>query len=720
MKKTIITTFLCMSSIVGYDNVAKADYITDYNTSVMDTVFQKNMFNFDIMPETSNYSLPTIDKNISTQNITELDYTAELLSYKKNSQNFLIFYSLDENKIPTELFRIKLEKSGSGKIVDRSLLNTIKPNTTLIMNVMSFDIKNGKIENTKYSKTSKEYYTQKTINLIVKEGDKKVVTKTVTLINEPKDGKVLVIPYELEKYHKPDKYYSYTNEKVTVDGQEYNINNLEIPFNAKEIVLDLAKNEEYWQKVSVTFPSKFKDKNTEYSVKKNTTIGEFVKETKLPQEFDKNSDYIFDGYYLDDKKVTQNDTTQIKEGQNIKAVFKTKVVLDNGKDKKEETLLTGQKLSELNTSYFEKDKYYIENYTLYDKETNEKIKDISNLQDEVIDNSVIVKANYKEKQHTLSVRQDDYNKRFGRVDSSVSDKDFTWSEVKPVGELLKELRSKIKPSTGYETVFRINKNVVKDSDYITKDAVLEIYFKKNESDWVTVRFNGRGIDKFLSDGQEMLANTRIDTMINLPSSTGETSREFLGWRADDDYLIVGEDSKTKRVSKEKLLQTNELGAVVTEKGKNLEFTAVYREIFKVEFSKTETGNILIAKNNSNILEVDEYNSIGDSTKDNKLIIYPRAGYKLSYFTADKNVKVKVDKGTKEIFAGQKIEEEDIYNIIPTSDIKLTPVFEFSLCPTDLKEMAENNKIKTAEDALTLEFESKEDIRNILGPLYYLR
>ena len=720
MKKTIITTFLCMSSIVGYDNVAKADYITDYNTSVMDTVFQKNMFNFDIMPETSNYSLPTIDKNISTQNITELDYTAELLSYKKNSQNFLIFYSLDENKIPTELFRIKLEKSGSGKIVDRSLLNTIKPNTTLIMNVMSFDIKNGKIENTKYSKTSKEYYTQKTINLIVKEGDKKVVTKTVTLNNEPKDGKVLVIPYELEKYHKPDKYYSYTNEKVTVDGQEYNINNLEIPFNAKEIVLDLAKNEEYWQKVSVTFPSKFKDKNTEYSVKKNSTIGEFVKETKLPQEFDKNSDYIFDGYYLDDKKVTQNDTTQIKEGQNIKAVFKTKVVLDNGKDKKEETLLTGQKLSELNTRYCERDKYYIENYTLYDKETNEKIKDISNLQDEVIDNSVIVKANYKEKQHTLSVRQDDYNKRFGRVDSSVSDKDFTWSEVKPVGELLKELRSKIKPSTGYETVFRINKNVVKDSDYITKDAVLEIYFKKNESDWVTVRFNGTGLDKFLSDGQEMLANTRIDTMINLPSSTGETSREFLGWRADDDYLIVGEDLKTKRVSKEKLLQTNELGAVVTEKGKNLEFTAVYREIFKVEFSKTETGNILLAKNNSNILEVDEYNSIGDSTKDNKLIIYPRAGYKLSYFTADKNVKVKVDKGTKEIFAGQKIEEEDIYNIIPTSDIKLTPVFEFSLCPTDLKEMAENNKIKTAEDALTLEFESKEDIRNILGPLYYLR
>ena len=720
MKKTIITTFLCISSFIVFDNVAKADYITDYNTSVEDTVFQKSMFNFDLIPETSNYSLPTIDKNISTQNITELDYTAELLSYKKNSQNFLIFYSLDENKIPTELFRIKLEKSGSGKIVNRNLLNKIKPNSTLIMNVMSFDINNGKIENIKYSKTSKEYYTQKTINLIVKEGDKKVVTKQVTLINEPKDGKVLVIPYELEKYHKPDRYYSYTNEKVTVDGQEYNINNLEIPFNAKEIVLDLAKNEEYWQKISVTFPSIYKDKNTEYSIKKNSTIGELVKETKLPNEFEKNSDYTFDGYYIDDKKITQNDTTQIKEGQNIKAVFKTKVILDNGKDKKEVTLLTGQKLSELDTSFFEKEHYDIESYTLYNKENNEKIKDINNLQDETVDNSIVIKANYKEKQHTLSVRQDDYNKRFGRVDSSISDKDFTWSEAKPVGEFLKELRSKIKPSTGYETVFRINKNVVKDSDHITKDAVLEIYFKKNESDWVTVRFNGRGIDKFLSDGQEMLANTRIDTMINLPSSTGETSREFLGWKANDDYLIVGEDSKTKRVSKEKLLQTNELGSVVTEKGKDLEFTAVYREIYKVEFAKTQVGEILLANNNSNILEVNEFNSIGDSTKNNKLIIYPRSGYNLTHFIADKNVKVKIDNGTKEIFAGQKIEEEDIYKIIPTSDLKLTPIFEYSLCPGNLNEMIENNKIKTVEDALTLEFESKEDIRKILGPIYYLR
>jgi len=32
----------------------------------------------------------------------------------------------------------------------------------------------------------------------------------------------------------------------------------------------------------------------------------------------------------------------------------------------------------------------------------------------------------------------------------------------------------------------------------------------------------------------------------------------------------------------------------------------------------------------------------------------------------------------------------------------------------------NNKIKTVEDALDIKFESTENIRKILGPLYYLR
>ena len=35
-------------------------------------------------------------------------------------------------------------------------------------------------------------------------------------------------------------------------------------------------------------------------------------------------------------------------------------------------------------------------------------------------------------------------------------------------------------------------------------------------------------------------------------------------------------------------------------------------------------------------------------------------------------------------------------------------------------MIENNKIKTVDDALNIKFESVENIRKILGPLYYLR
>ena len=80
----------------------------------------------------------------------------------------------------------------------------------------------------------------------------------------------------------------------------------------------------------------------------------------------------------------------------------------------------------------------------------------------------------------------------------------------------------------------------------------------------------------------------------------------------------------------------------------------------------------------------------------------------------------MDKGTKEIFAGQKIEENELYKIVPTSDLKITPVFKLGVFPSSLEEMIENNKIKTVEDALDIKFESTENIRKILGPLYYLR
>ena len=717
--KVISSGLLCFGLAAIMNSQAKADYFTDYNTTVMDTVLRDSIFNFDIFNNNRNYSLPEIKNSVIQSNMEELEYNAELLSYKKNSYNYLIFYSLDDNNIPKEMFRIQLKKSGNGKIVDKSLLKLFAPNTRIIMNVMSYEIDNkGNIENLEYSKTSNIYFTKKNVNLVVTEGGKEVVNRTIELRNSPKEDKVSVLPYEVEQYYRPDKYYSYNKAKLLIDGREINSENIEVPFLAKKIELRLSQDKEYWNNIALEYPSEFKKNNKEYLIKQGVTFERFIKENEIKEIIAKDSDYKFSGYYLDDKEVAN--TQVLGNNIKIKAKYNTKVVLDNGTAKKEVALLTGEKLSEIDTKFFDKQKYHVESYTIFNASDNTKIKEVKDLSEFKIDNSIIVKANYKENINTIKVRQDEYNKRFGKVDDSIKDVDLNWPETKKVGELLDELRKKIKPSSGYEVYFRSNKKVIDDNDYITSETILEIYFKKVESEWVNVKFVGRGIDKFLADGQDVLIGSRIDSMINLPTATGVTEQEFLGWQANSDYLIAGENSEKIRVSKNRLLQTNELGAVVTEKGKNIVFSAVYRKLFNVEFEQTYLGSVNFSKNSSKILRVDEFNSIGDATKNNKIIVEPRAGYKLSYFTANKNLKVNLDKGTKEIFAGQKIGENELYNIVPTSDLKITPVFKLGVVSTSLEEMIENNKIKTVEDALDLKFESTENIRKILGPLYYLR
>ena len=720
-KKFLVGCLMCCGFLSLSDNhIIKADYFTDYNTTVLDSIMKPNIFDFDIFSKSSRYTPPEIKNSMYSENINEIDYNAELLSYKKNSYNYLIFYSLDDNNIPNELFRVPIVNSGDGKIVDKKLLKKLlKPNNTIIMNVMSFDIDDkGNIENLKHSPTSKEYYTKKTLNLVIKEGNKEVVNRIISLGNEAKDNKVLVYPYELEQYYRPDKYYSYTNEEIFVDGEQKETNRLEVSYTAKKIEVNLSKNKEYWKNIKIVYPTEYSKENVTYDVKKDSTLEEFFKEKTLKEKFDGNNDYQFSGYYIGDKEVKL--TSKITDNLVVDAKFKTKIILDNGENKKEVTLSTGDKLSKVDQSFFDKPKYHVEKYAIYSKKDNKKIKDVEKLNDEVVDESVIIKANYKENTNIVSVRQDEYNKRFGKVDDSIKDKDIEWSQTKKIGELLTQLREKIKPNTGYQTFFRISKKIVNEDEYLTNNIVLEIYFKKVEEEWVTVKFVGKGIDKFLSDGQEVLANSRIDSMINLPTATGETSREFLGWQANRDYLVAGEGSTKHRVSKNTLLQTNELGAVVIEKGKDLEFTAVYRKLFNVEFEKTPVGSITLSKETENILKVHEFNSIGDATKNNKIIVVPRAGYSLSYFVADKNVKVNVGNGMKEIFAGQKIEEKDLYNIVPTANLKITPVFKCNLFSDKLEDMIENNKIKTVEDALNLELESAENIKDILGPLYYLR
>ena len=717
--KVISSGLLCFGLATIMNSQAKADYFTDYNTTVMDTVLRDSIFNFDIFNNNRNYSLPEIKNSVIQSNMEELEYNAELLSYKKNSYNYLIFYSLDDNNIPKEMFRIQLKKSGNGKIVDKSLLKLFAPNTRIIMNVMSYEIDNkGNIENLEYSKTSNIYFTKKNINLVVTEGGKEVVNRTIELRNAPKEDKVSVLPYEVEQYYHTDKYYSYNKAKLLIDGREINSENIEVPYVAKKIEVKLAQDKEYWNKVTIEYPSELKKDNNEYLIKQGTTFLKFVKENEIKDVIAKNDNYVFSGYYLDDKEL--GDSQVLGNDIKIIAKYNTKIVLDNGVSKQETTLLTGQKLSEIDTKFFSKEKYHVESYTVVDTSDSSKATNVKDLSKLKVDKSVIIKANYKENVNTIKIRQDDYNKRFGKVDDSIKDKDIEWPETKKIGELFSELRKKIKPSTGYEVLFRSNKKVINNDEYITSETVLEIYFKKVDSEWVNVKFVGRGIDKFLSDGQDVLVGSRIDSMINLPTATGVTDQEFLGWQANSDYLVAGENSEKIRVSKNKLLQTNELGAVVTEKGKNIVFSAVYRKLFNVEFEQTYLGSVNFSKNSSNILRVDEFNSIGDATKNNKIIVEPRAGYKLSYFTANKNLKVNLDKGTKEIFAGQKIGENELYNIVPTSDLKITPVYKLGVVSTSLEEMIENNKIKTVEDALDLKFESTENIRKILGPLYYLR
>lgn len=717
--KLIASSLLCLGIATIGDSKIKADYFTDYNTTVTDTVFRESIFNFDIFNNSRNYSLPVIKNSVIQSNMDELEYNAELLSYKKNSYNYLIFYSLDDNNIPKEMFRIQLKKSGNGKIVDKSLLKLFTPNTRIIMNVMTYDIdNNGNIKNLEYSKSSKVYFTKKQINLVVSEGKKEVVNRIIEIRNVPQDDKVSVYPYELEQYYTPDKYYSYKKSSILIDGKELNSENIEVPYLAKKIEVKLAQDKEYWNKVTLEYPSELKKDNKEYLIKQGITFSSFVKENDIKVIKPKDDKYEFSGFYLDDKEVGNSQVL----GNNIKIIAKynTRVVLDNGNSKKEVILLTGQKLSEIDTKFFSKEKYHAESYTIVDANDSSKTTNVKDLSELKVDNSVIIKANYKENVNTIKIRQDDYNKRFGKVDDSIKDKDIEWPETKKIGELLSELRKKIKPSTGYEVLFRSNKKVINDDEYITSETILEIYFKKVESEWVNVKFVGRGIDKFLSDGQDVLVGSRIDSMANLPTATGVTDQEFLGWQANGDYLIAGENSEKIRVSKNKLLQTNELGAVVTEKGKNIEFNAVYRKLFNVEFENTFAGSINFSKDSSNILRVDEFNSIGDATKNNKILVIPRSGYSLSHFIANKTVKVNMDKGTREIFAGQEIQENDLYNVVPTSDLKITPIFKLSVVPSSLEEMIENNKIKTVDDALNIKFESTENIKKILGPLYYLR
>ena len=102
--------------------------------------------------------------------------------------------------------------------------------------------------------------------------EKEVVNRTIELRNAPKDDKVSVLPYEVEQYYRPDKYYSYNKAKLLIDGREINSENIEVPFLAKKIELRLSQDKEYWNNIALEYPSEFKKNNKEYLSKARCNI----------------------------------------------------------------------------------------------------------------------------------------------------------------------------------------------------------------------------------------------------------------------------------------------------------------------------------------------------------------------------------------------------------------------------------------------------------------
>ena len=74
--KLIASGLLCLGFTTIGDSKIKADYFTDYNTTVTDTVFRESIFNFDIFNNNRNYSLPVIKNSVIQSSMEELEYNA--------------------------------------------------------------------------------------------------------------------------------------------------------------------------------------------------------------------------------------------------------------------------------------------------------------------------------------------------------------------------------------------------------------------------------------------------------------------------------------------------------------------------------------------------------------------------------------------------------------------------------------------------------------------
>ncbi|MDO4814627.1 MAG: hypothetical protein Q3988_05965 [Gemella sp.] len=578
-----------------------------------------------------------------------------------------------------------------------------------------FNIAGANEQSTTITSSQKEEIISK---LIIKEENKIVYTGEI-VINEESDGDSYVIDVDdLEKYS-VDRYYTYDNVKIEVDGKVVTVENevIKIPKNSKEIVLNLAKRNELWNKVKVTYPKELAKGKREVEVKTYSTFEDFRvnNQAMLNRLPNPKENYTFSHYAVGQENINTYNNV-ITSDLHVRGIYNTKIVFKTYNNSLDTYYFkTGDKI-DVNLARYARADYDIVSYDIINNLTNKQVASISQeeLGKMLVEDSITIVPKYAPKKNKVLVRQDNYNKRFGKVDESLENYDAEWEATKPISGLLDELKKKIKPNDGYELQFRINRKPVDPKQFVKEETLLEIYFKKKEGSWVNVKFTGEGIDKFLSDGQEVLAGNRIDS-INLPTSQG-SSKEFVGWTANKDYKYQI-DNKVLTKEKDSIIKTVDLPHVVTTKDQDLIFTAKYLENYTIRISSNGLGTALLT-DSDNSFTIKEGTVVKDSIGNRRLLMVPNSHFQFSHLTADHAVMIRDEQGAvKLVRAGEKISQKDFYNIVVHRDLNIKVNFTFYDGRTSFDKSLIGN-----DDVLSLELKKNYNSRleDALGPLNYLR
>lgn len=702
-------------SFVLIENYVKASYETYDIDNKLETLSNNSKTIMIPSDKDDNFTLKlTIN---SQNNITTLSYTVSNLNLQKNIYNCIVIYKINKDNLE-EIARLNVNNNGEYTISDKSILNKLTNNSKIFARIESYLLENGNVEKIQESKNSNYVYTPKEYTLDILEDNKVVYTEKVLVNNRDiVDDTINISSADLRKYN-VDRYYTYDGSTILVDDNKNNIldNTLPINYFTQKISINLKKQEENWSRVDIVYPNIFKNNDSSFSIKNRSTTKELLNNIGNYQELGRkqnSENYTFIGYFIGNQNIEEY-TGTINSDIKILAKYNTKVTIESDVKTEQSYLQTGEKLSTLNFANHEKRYYNIVGYKIIDNETKTE-KEVSSLDDIVVENSITIKPIYKVKTKKLMLRQDDYNKRFGTVSSELENKDIDIPENQSINSVLDDLKSKISPKEGYELQYRINRKPIEENTKLTEDTVVEIYFKKIEEDWVNVKFVGTGVDKFLSDGQDVYVGKKINN-INLPTSQ-TSNKDFLGWIANIDYNIEINNKIIKK-DKDSILKTIDIQDVIVEKGKNLIFTAVYAQNYDITLETDSNGTVELTNNNSsNIFTVKQDYNIKNSLTNKKLLIFPKSHYNFSHFTSTLPVIVNYGNGEmKVINIGEKITLQDFYNIVPEQNLTFKAHFKFYSGLLDLENMEQYE-----EDIFGINDNSyNNSLETALGPLYFLR